>query len=126
MMKTVILGGKEFEITPPNLRNSMVWRERFATPILEGLSSVGGMVNTQLNDTNDLIGVAKSLGALLLNSMDALVEAMLAYSEALSAEREWILDHATDQEAVDALVVIIGLAYPFGSILAKFQPHTVK
>jgi hypothetical protein len=126
MIKKIVLGGKEFEIAPANLRKSKAWRDRFATPILEKLESVGGIASIKLDDSNDLLKAIKSIGIMLLEGMDTVVDATIAYSDRLSTEKEWILDHATDQEAIDALITILGMAFPFGSILAKFQRPTGK
>lgn len=111
---TVDLGGRKFSIAALNIQRSRQWRETFARPFEElvgVMAAAGGIELTNAASLGKLVGVLKDT---LLHSTDLLLDALFAYAPVLQAEREWIEEHATDEEALTALMEVLRLAYPLG------------
>lgn len=114
---TVTLGGETYAIRPLNIRQSRVWRKQFAEPFQMVIGMLQNADGIELSNVRDVGALLSQVGGLLLGSMDLVVDALFAYSPALVADEDTILDNATDEEAVAALWEVLKLAYPFGSIL---------
>lgn len=64
----------------------------------------------------NLLGRANSLVAGVL---DQALDLVISYSPSLTAERDYILSEVYDSQIVDALVEVLQLAYPFGSLVSQ-------
>lgn len=64
----------------------------------------------------NLLGRANSLVAGVL---DQALELVISYSPSLTADRDYILSEVYDSQIVDALVEVLQLAYPFGSLVSQ-------
>lgn len=122
---TVTLGGREFTIRPLNIKRSRAWREDLRAPfntIMDTLDMLTGADKIELNNFGAIKELAQPVVELVLTSIDTLLDLLFDYSPELRAERDWIEENATDEEAVTALVeVVVKLAYPFTAIPRAFQ-----
>lgn len=118
--KKVQLGGTEYTIQELPARHNATWRrglEAQLGPILNLVEQAGG--GLEIASSEDLMRVANSLGRVLVQAPDLLIELLFAYAPNLDAEREIILDRAYDSELVAAFMAVLGLAYPFGGWAQK-------
>ena len=119
--KTVVLGGKEFTVSAAPMRKAKAWRQKFNEPLQIIIGVMKNAGNIEINNMQDAAGLLQQLGGLLLGSIDLLTDSLFEYSHELAAEKEWILDHATDEEALAAVWEVVKLAYPFGSLTSLLQ-----
>lgn len=115
---TVTLGGQEYTITPLPLRPSKEWRAKFGAPFQTLVGVIQQAPTVNLTSVTDVMGLVESVSGLFLQAPDLFADMLFAYSPALQADRERIEATATDEEAMRALLGVLGLAYPFGQLLS--------
>lgn len=104
----VIVGGVEKRIPILPMGPTRRWRER--------LAEEAGAQYGQLRSMSDLTGALAAAGDLT----DKLLELVLEYDrEAALGGREWLEEHATDDEVYEAWKAIARHAYPFSRDLAR-------
>ena len=108
----VTLAGTEYVVTELPSRRNAEWRRQM-DEALKGLSQAFG----QDLAINNLQGALDSVRALLLESGEIILRLLYAYSEDLADDKERIEAEAFDSELTEALVEVLSLAYPFGSLL---------
>ncbi|MDD5059305.1 MAG: hypothetical protein PHQ60_15720 [Sideroxydans sp.] len=109
---TVTLAGTEYTVTElPSQRNAE-WR-RLVDEALKGISGVLGKSLA----VDNLQGALDAARGLLLESGDTILRLLCAYAEDIAEDRERIEAEAYDSELTEALVEVLSLAYPFGSLL---------
>lgn len=118
---TIKFGGESFEIEALPIRPAREWRKRFESTFDDAFSMIGGMNDLKLETAADLGGVLLRAKSLLLGAVDRVVDLVFLYSPKLNDRRVQFEEVATDEEAVEALIAIIGLAYPFGALVEKFR-----
>lgn len=109
---TVSLAGQEYVVTELPSRRNAEWR-RLVDEALQGLTGVLGE-SLALNNLQRALDAAR---ALLLESGGTVIRLLCAYAEEIEADRERIEAEAYDSELTEALVEVLSLAYPFGSLL---------
>jgi hypothetical protein len=109
---TVTLAGTEYVVTELPSRRNAEWR-RQVDEALGGLSKTLG----QELDVNNLQGALDSVRALLLESGEIILRLLYAYCADIEDDKERIEAEAYDSELTEALIAVLSLAYPFGSLL---------
>ena len=124
---TVPLGGKSYEVQALPIRKARAWRKKFAEPFNLIVGTLEALPGVEITKPEDLALLVRSLSEVLLGSVDTLVDMLFDFSPALAADKDYILDHATDDEAVRAFVEVLKLAYPLvelvGVIRNAVQPQ---
>lgn len=64
-----------------------------------------------------LISLLARANNLVSGVLDEALELVVSYSPSLTADRDYILSEVYDSQIVDALVEVLQLAYPFGSLI---------
>lgn len=64
-----------------------------------------------------LISLLARANNLVSGVLDEALELVVSYSPSLTADRDYILTEVYDSQIVDALVEVLQLAYPFGSLI---------
>lgn len=124
----VVFAERKYEIGQLPIRANREWRARFDEPVnklLAAFQDVGKVANNEYADGKEmvkqigamLLSRAGEVAGLLLESMDLVLDGLFAYSPALQADRDWIETHATDDEAVNAFIEVLKLAFPFGGFM---------
>ena len=122
-MKTITatLGEKSYEVKALPIRPARAWRKKFAEPFNMIVGALEALPNVEITKPEDLALLVRSLSEVLLGSVDTLVDMLFDYSPALSADKDYILDHASDDEAVSAFVGVLKLAYPLVELVGAIQ-----
>lgn len=109
--ETVVLGGQEYQIPQLNMRANKEWRDTLGAPVMQLVNLIQDMTDLELSadSLRRLVGIFKDV---LLASMDVLLDALFSYSPLLAADRDRIESECYDDEAMGALGVVVGLAYP--------------
>ena len=118
---TVTLASKSYTIEALSIKKSRAWREQFSAPfgqIVAMFTQTQGVDLTRPEAVGQLLSGLKDL---LLGSTDIVVRMIFAYAPQLEADRDYIEEHGTDDEAVAALLEVLKLAYPFGGVLSLVQ-----
>jgi hypothetical protein len=118
---TVTLGDKPYEVQSLPIRKARAWRKKFAEPFNLIVGTLEAMPNVEITKPEDLGLIVRSLSEVLLGSVDMLVDMLFDFSPALAADRENILDRATDDEAVRAFVEVLKLAYPLVELVGVIK-----
>lgn len=66
-----------------------------------------------------LISLLARANNLVAGVLDQALELVISYSPLLTSERDYILGEVYDSQIVDALVEVLQLAYPFGSLVSQ-------
>ena len=109
----VILGEQTYIIEELRSRDNAKWRALLEGhfDVLAGL--LEGVPGMDITDGQSLAGLVRGVGGTLIQSVDLLYTLVIAYAPQL----EQPLEDAYDSEMLDVFVKILGLAYPFGSVL---------
>ncbi len=105
---TVVLGGKDFEITPLVIRDSRAWRAK----VVEALSVLPSYAKTT-TDNPELFATA--LEAMLVKMPDTVLDLFFDYAKGL--DRKQIEETATDAEMAKAFQQVVDLAFPLAQSL---------
>jgi len=114
----VTLGGKPYEVRALSIRAAREWREKFQQPFQAMAAALGGMESIELTSGKSIADLLNVLQETLLRSPDTILEMLYAYSPEVMADKERIEREAFDDEVIAALVEVLKLAYPFGSLLS--------
>ena len=107
---TVVLGCKEYEVKPLKIRESRVWRGKFAE--LTGQLARHAKVTTDNPDAFE--GAVK---ALLVTMPDQVADLFFEYASNL--DRKAIEEEATDAEVAQAFQEVVALAFPLAGALTE-------
>ena len=66
-----------------------------------------------------LINLLARANNLVADVLDQALDLVVSYSPSLTADRDYILSEVYDSQIVDALVEVLQLAYPFGSLVSQ-------
>jgi hypothetical protein len=118
-MKTVEveLDGRTFAVEELRSRANREWRGRLEGhfgDLAEALEGAGGL---DVADGQALGGLVRTVMGKALGSVELITELVVAYAPQLAP----VVDEAYDSEIVEAFVGVLGLAYPFGSVIGKLR-----
>ncbi len=119
---TVELGGQPYTIQALPMKASRQWRESLGQPFAQLVDSLTQASTMQVDDLGNIGALVEVIKTVALGSVDLCVDALFAYSPELAADRERIEAEAYDEEAINAFVEVLKLAYPFGAVLTMVQP----
>lgn len=107
---TIVLGGRSFVVQRLTIREDATWRET-VKPIAEPIGEIAIAADLH-NPTPQKMAKLAMTAALFIEPMSTL-NAVLAYSPELEAEREWIETHTYTEEALAALIMLFfGMGAP--------------
>ena len=121
---TVTLGGQSYVIEALPIKASKAWRARLAGPFGQLAATLEHAGEISLTDGGDLAHLIQIVTDTLLGSIDLLQELLFAYAPALAADRARIEAESYDEEAMQALIEVLKLAYPFGAVLTLVRGAT--
>jgi len=117
---TVKLGAKRYVVTELPRGENRHWLKRIQKLVGDLTGQVQGLGGMELNNWDDLKGVAGDLwkSAATLASTDTMLELMYDYSPVLRSEKTEIeeSDDLYDSEITEAFIQVVGLATPFGQL----------
>jgi len=112
---TITLDGQEYTITEKRSRENAEWRRELGGPFAQLVDLLEAGPQMDITSAGDLANLVRSVSGLLLNSIDTIKVLLTSYAPQLP------LDDAYDSEIMDAFTEVLGLAYPFGSLVAKIR-----
>lgn len=111
--ETVMLGEREFVLKELPLRKARAFRETLKTHFGAFISVFEDAPQTDITNTRSVAGLMRGLSDTLLNSVDLAADLLYEYDASIAAQKDYIEDHATSSEVVDAFLALIGLSFPF-------------
>lgn len=123
---TVVLGGKEFQVTQQPMRDEAAWRKQLQekiAPLLELARSFGAI---EFNGPADVATFIERFAPLLLDAPDTMLQLLFDYSPELAIRAEEIETTAYSDEVMEALKAVLALAYPFGQLARMFTPSSLS
>lgn len=121
-VKIITLAGQDYEVVQLPMRENKLWRDKLTGPVDKIVALLTNWRDIEINTGSDIIGLVLVVKDIALGGMDLLLDALFEYSPALASDRERIEAEAYDDEAIDALGGVIGLAYPFDRLVAVWLP----
>ena len=118
--ETLTLGGTPYVVRELPTKRNEAWRKQ----VMAELTGVADLIQTAPQTEMNAAGVSQILRAVsgkIVGSVDILTGLLFAYSPELAADRERIEAECYDSELMDALVVVLGLAFPFGSAIGRLM-----
>lgn len=113
----VTLNGQEHTIEECRSRDNRKWREKLEVHFSELAQMLEGVPDADITDGQALAGLVRSVSSKLLRSVDIITDLLVEYAPDLKP----VIDEAYDSEILDAFTAVLGLAYPFGSLLSKLK-----
>lgn len=107
------------------MRSNKEWRESLTEPVNKIVALLQNYKDIEINSGADIVGMVVVVKDVLFGGMDMLLDALFAYSPTLQADRERIEQEAYDDEAIAALGVVLGLAYPLDRLLTVWSGPAV-
>jgi len=114
---TVTLDDKEYKITELRSRPNAAWRKKLEGPFAELAQGLTQAPETDLTDMQALGHLVQRASGLLLGSIDLVKQLTIDYAPDLAGA----IDNAYDSEILEVFTGILGLAYPFGSLIGKIR-----
>ena len=111
----VFLDGKEYTITEKRSRDNAAWRVKLEVPFQDLAGLLESAPGADLTDGQSLANLVRSVSGMLLGSIETVTGLLAEYDPSLP------LDDAYDSEILDAFSAVLGLAYPFGSLLPRLR-----
>lgn len=120
--RKVVLGEREYEIQPLSIKASKVWRTELQQPLDLVLTALSQAQDQSLERVEDLINVVRGILPILFDAPDTIFELVLRYSPQLAVERDFLEETAIPEEAVEAFVVCLKMAFPLGPLTQLLGP----
>lgn len=114
--KEITLGGVTYTIQELPRRKNAAWREQLRQDLAPVAGFLERVPTLEVNTGAEAADLIRGLLAGVNGALDRALELILAYSPALLEDRERIEAEAHDSEIVGALLPILELAYPFGTL----------
>jgi len=99
------------------MKKAREWRQKLEQPFGAMVKVLETADTIELTNLGSIAGVVQTFAGTLLGSVDILLGLLFAYAPTLAADRERIENEAYDEEALGALVEVLKIAYPFGTVL---------
>lgn len=112
----VKLGEREFTIQTAGFLRSKPWKKRLLEEVKPLFDRIGGAGDITFDSPGDLLALLPVLEDLFINSIEMLLDLLIAYSPELEAERAYIEAHATDKQIFFAFQGVVKLADFFGVV----------
>lgn len=115
---------KQYEIRTLPVKMARQWRKLVREP-LGRLNELLGTIKSDMTfeTVEDMIAAVQlilpQLVPLLLDMQDEVFDLLVAYSPTLQQDREFLEEHALDEQVIDAFLAVIRLAFPL-ELLKKF------
>ena len=116
---TLILGGKNYEVRELPSRKNANWRKLVTEQMSMITDIIEATLGTDIQSPEGLGKVIESMGEQVVGSFDTMRLLIYAYSPAILADQERILDEGYDSEVIPAFMGVLKLAFPFGSVANK-------
>ena len=118
-MRTVeiTLGGKAYTVQEMRTRDSRKWRESLEAPLRASASGLGTAWKGTATDVTELVPLVSQIAGQALASVDMALDKLCEYAPAVKSDRKRIEAESYDSEVIDAFWKVLGLAYPFGTLL---------
>ena len=113
----VTLGGVEYAIRPKPISKSRAWKAKSKVVI----DDFEGLMNVDWTKTQDALPVLKDF---IYETLDDLIDLVFEWEE--DWPKETILDNATEDEMVDAVMGVLQLAFPFLLKLKSLMAETAN
>jgi hypothetical protein len=112
---TITLDGEQYTITEKRSRDNAKWRQELGGPFAQLVDLLEAGPDVELTDMQSLANVVRSVSGLLLTSIDTVKALLASYAPTLP------LENAYDSEIMAAFTEVLGLAFPFGSLVKKIR-----
>ena len=121
MADVVNLGGRTYSLAKKPIRQASAMRQRLNQQIEPLVEMAGRATEVEIRDVEQVGELLNGLRGMLVSYVDILLEMLCEYEPAIQKDREWLLDHAYDEEVIQAAVVMIQQLFPFGNLLSKLN-----
>lgn len=116
--KVVTLAGQDYLVEQRNMQSNKVWRDNLTGPVDKIVALIQNYDTLEISSVGDIAGLILIVKDVLFDSMDLLLDSLFNYSPVLAADRDRIEAEAYDDEAIEALGIVVGLAYPLDRLLS--------
>lgn len=113
----VALDGQSHTVQELRSKANREWRGRLEEHFDELAEALEGAPDTDLSDGEALGNLVRGLSGKLIHSVDIIADLLVDYAPDLKPH----LDDAYDSEILDAFTAVLGLAYPFGTMLGRLR-----
>jgi hypothetical protein len=119
--KTVTIAGKEYIFTQKNMKDAQAWRELFQAKLVKWSDAFAKINGFEVKSGADLASLINVAGTLMVDLPSQVLDLLAEYDKTIKADKATIAESATDTDIIDAFVVAVKFAYPFGKLLTALK-----
>lgn len=105
---------REYTVGPIPHARSEKWRGILLSDLKPIFEELGAASDIEFATPADLIKVVPLIQTVLGDTLDIVFRLVVSYHPALSKDKRWIKNHASDKQLIHALTQILKVADPFG------------
>jgi len=113
----VVLDGESYTIQEKRSRENREWRALLEGHFSELAAVLEDAPDVDVTDGQALARLVRNASGKLLRSVDILGELLVAYAPQVQD----VVGEAYDSEILEAFTAVLGLAYPFGSVIGRIR-----
>ncbi|MEM7131170.1 MAG: hypothetical protein AAF702_32945 [Chloroflexota bacterium] len=114
------LGGRKYLIEELSINRSECWRQMLSGPLDDIVDVVTGL-DAEIDSIADAKAIIPRIKMILMGSVKQIADLVLAYDSDIGDEAEYILEHATGSQIMEAFIVMVKMAFPFGEALGSLM-----
>lgn len=113
---TIELGERTFEVKELGWRAAAKWRSDLLAGIEPLFENAASMSDIKLETPEDMLKLWPLIEGVMESGIDVLLDHLLAYSDTLADQREYIEEHATVAQVSAAFVEVAKYSIPFEAL----------
>jgi len=120
---TVTIAGKEYVIKALPISKAKQWRAEFQKPFDEIVAALQAAPHIEITNIAGLADVVYAAKDIVFGALELLLQMLYSYSPEVVADAEFIEENGYDEEIMAAVVEVVKLVYPFGTLVGMLTPQ---
>ncbi|MCB8942541.1 MAG: hypothetical protein H6658_02075 [Ardenticatenaceae bacterium] len=115
------IGEKTYTVNELPRKKNAAWREAFQNEFVEIASFIQGLAGIEVSSGEVIANIVEQVAVQVNGAIDRMADLLISYSPEMTADRSYIDENAYDSQILDGFTAVLGLAYPFGSLMKQLQ-----
>ena len=115
------IGEKTYTVNELPRKKNAAWREAFQNEFVEIASFIQGLAGIEVSSGEVIANIVEQVAVQVNGAVDRMADLLISYSPEMTADRDYIEEEAYDSQILDGFTAVLGLAYPFGSLMKQLQ-----
>lgn len=119
----LIFGEQTLIVPQARVRQAREWRRQLSQELTGMMEAMAAGTQLELATVEDINVLVSQLLPMLLRAPDTILSLLLRYSGVLADAQEYIEEHATDEQVVNAFLTVLKAAYPLAPLMQLLGPE---